>query len=290
MKSNTEMSREIIKIIKSQKQEIMPGRLINAPLPTDDAENIETSPFIVLHHFGPFEVNYLNKFAFEPHPHRGFEAVTILFEGEMEHRDSTGSEGRLNGGDVQWMTAGSGVLHDEKQPQSFLEKGGIMHGVQLWVNLPKKLKMVNPSYQDIQGRDIPVITGNGTSERIIAGTYKEITGAAKTYSPVTAIHGILEKGAILSGTIPKNQNMMIYLTKGMISSGGKEILQSEMAIFGANEEKYEITALEPSEYLLLAGEPIDEPVVQYGPFVMNTMGEIKQAFLDYREGKFGTLN
>ncbi|MBZ0202585.1 MAG: pirin family protein [Ignavibacteria bacterium] len=284
------MSREIIKIIRSEKQEIMPGRIVNAPLPTDDAENIETSPFVVLHHFGPFEVNYLNKFAFEPHPHRGFEAVTILFEGEMEHRDSTGSHGKLSGGDVQWMTAGSGVLHDEKQPQDFLEKGGIIHGIQLWINLPREFKMVNPGYQDIGSKDIPAINGNGVTERIIAGTYKSKTGAAKTYSPVTAIHGIMEKGAKIAGSIPNDQNMMIYVTKGKISSGGRDILQSEMAMFGAGDENYEITAQEPSEYLLLAGEPINEPVVQYGPFVMNTMGEIKQAFLDYREGKFGTLN
>ncbi len=284
------MPREIIKIIKSEKQEIMPGRIINAPLPTDDAENIETSPFIVLHHFGPFEVNYLNKFAFEPHPHRGFDAVTILFEGQMEHRDSTRSHGKLSSGDVQWMTAGSGVLHDEKQPQDFLEKGGIIHGIQLWVNLPKEFKMVKPRYQDIQSKDIPAISSNGVTERIIAGTYKGKFGAAKTYSPVTAIHGIMEKGAKISGSIPKDQNMMIYVTKGKLSSGRNDIQQSEMAMFGMGDENYEVIALEPSEYLLLAGEPINEPVVQYGPFVMNTMDEIKQAFMDYREGKFGTLN
>ena len=284
------MYKQVSQIIKSRKMEIMPGRAINAPLPSDEIDENTLSPFILLHHFGPFEVNYLNKFAFEPHPHRGFDAVTILFEGALRHRDSTGGKGSLSSGDVQWMTAGSGILHEESQPDEFLEKGGIVHGIQLWINIPKANKMHDPRYQDIRSNDIPVITGAGTIERVIAGTYKDKTGPAATFTPITAVHGKISKGAKLVCSIPELYNSLIYVTVGKVTIGGKPARASELAYLSNEGKDIEITADEDSEFLLLSGEPINEPVVQYGPFVMNTMGEIKQAFLDYREGKFGELN
>ncbi len=277
------------KIIKSQKQEIMPGRYINAPLPNDELEDEQTSPFILLHHFGPFEINYLNKFAFEPHPHRGFDAVTILFEGEMQHRDSTGGKGSLASGDVQWMTAGSGILHEETQPEEFLKKGGVIHGIQLWINLPKKDKMNPPKYQDIRNSDIPFIDSDGVTERIIAGIYKGKTGPAETFTAITAIHGKIQKGKAVKSVIPEFNNSIIYVTLGKLNIDGSDISAGELIHFSAAGGEIEISAIDDSEYLLLSGAPLNEPVVQYGPFVMNTMGEIKQAFLDYREGKFGKL-
>lgn len=274
-----------MKIIKSSKLEIMPGRSINAPLPSDEAPDI--SPFILLHHFGPFEVNYLNKFEFEPHPHRGFEAVTILFDGEMEHKDSTGSHGKLSGGDVQWMTAGSGVLHEEKQAEEFLERGGTIHGIQLWINLPKAKKMSTPGYQDIAAANIPTVTCGDVKERVIAGTYKGVTGPARTNSPMNVVHGIMPAGSETALVMQTGYNSCLYITKGKLTVNGLEAAASDLVVL---DDAAELKAGKDSEYLFLTGEPINEPVVQYGPFVMNTMGEIKQAFLDYREGKFGTVS
>lgn len=281
------MESKIKKIIHSPKMEIMPGRSINAPLPDNNGGHLD--PFILLHHFGPLEVNYLNKFQFEPHPHKGFEAVTILFEGEMEHRDSSGGHGRLAGGAVQWMTAGSGILHEEKQPQDFLEKGGTIHGIQLWINLPKQFKSVTPKYQDISAGKIPVNESNGIKERVIAGNYKNIKGAASTYSPMNVVNAVIPAGKQLSMEINPDFNTGIYITKGKVNIGGQPVVISDMAVLENGGNEINITAEEDSELLLLSGKPINEPVVQYGPFVMNTMGEIKQAFLDYREGKFGNI-
>jgi redox-sensitive bicupin YhaK (pirin superfamily) len=282
------MNKSINKIIKSPKQEIMPGRSINAPLPNDALSTEQTSPFILLHHFGPMEINYLNKFEFEPHPHRGFDAVTILFDGRMQHRDSTGGKGSLSAGDVQWMTAGSGILHEESQPDEFLKKGGIIHGIQLWVNIPKEHKMAPPKYQDISSGKIPLIGTEGvSSERVIAGEYKGITGPASTFSPVTAVLGKLLNGKDITCEIPENHNSLIYITLGKLNISGNNVNAGDLVSLSRQGKEILIRAEEDSEYLLLSGKPIDEPVVQYGPFVMNTMGEIKQAFIDYREGRFG---
>jgi len=285
------MKREIKKILKAQKQEIMPGKLINAPLPADGVEDSETSPFILLHHFGPLKVNYLDKFAFEPHPHRGFDAVTILFEGEMQHRDTTGGHGSLSGGDVQWMSSGAGILHEESQPQDFLEKGGVLNGIQLWVNVPSKDKKSPAKYQDISKDSIPVIETSGVKERLIAGNYKNSTGPAKTSTQLAAVHGIMSAGSKVNIEATDGNTMLIYITKGevTINEADKVIKAGEIGLFENTGNELSLSTKAETEYLMLTGEPINEPVVQYGPFVMNTMGEIKQAFLDYREGKFGEL-
>jgi redox-sensitive bicupin YhaK (pirin superfamily) len=281
--------RTINKIIKSQKQEIMPGRYINAPLPAEE-DGINTSPFILLHHFGPFEVNYLNKFQFEPHPHKGFEAVTIVLDGEFEHSDSTGGHGNLAKGDVQWMTAGSGILHEEKQPESFLEKGGMLQGVQLWINLPKAYKLTKPKYQDIRSGDIPLAGTGIIKERVIAGNYKGVRGPASTFTPMTVVHAVIPKSETLTINVPKDSNTCVYFLKGSAKIGDETAGLSDMAIMNNDGSEFSLTANEDTEILLLSGEPINEPVVQYGPFVMNTMGEIKEAFLEYREGKYGNIN
>lgn len=281
--------RTINKIIQSQKQEIMPGRYINAPLPADE-DGIDTSPFILLHHFGPFEVNYLNKFQFEPHPHKGFEAVTIVLDGEFEHSDSTGGHGNLAKGDVQWMTAGSGILHEEKQPDSFLEKGGMLQGIQLWINLPKANKLVKPKYQDIRSSDIPVIETGSTKQRVIAGNYSGVEGPASTFTEMNVVHIIIPAGEKLLIDTPASFNTSLYMLKGKVDISGKQAELSNMIIMNNDDSSFEVKVIEDTEILLLSGEPINEPVVQYGPFVMNTMGEIKEAFLEYREGKFGSIN
>jgi quercetin 2,3-dioxygenase len=280
--------KKIKSIITSQKEEIMPGKHINVPFPSHELRHV--SPYVLLHHFGPFEVNRDSSFSFDPHPHRGFEAVTILFEGEFEHRDSTGGYGKLSGGDVQWMTAGSGVIHVEKQPDEFIEKGGIVHGIQLWVNLPAENKMTEPHYKDIRKDTIPEISENGNKLRIIAGKYKNVTGPASTYTPMLVIHGLASGGSEINLEVPEKYNSLIYVTKGSISINDEILSKAQMALMETEGNNIKIKVDVNSEFMLLAGETIDEPVVQYGPFVMNSMTEIKQAFSDYQQGKFGNIN
>ncbi len=282
------MSKKNIKqIINSEKQQIMPGMFVYSPFPKEELKQVD--PFVLLHHFGPYEVNKAKSFSFEPHPHRGFEAVTFLFEGEFEHRDSSGGFGKLSGGDVQWMTAGSGIIHEEKQPDDFIEKGGIVHGIQLWINLPKGVKMSPPKYQDIRKADIPEIEDNNSKLRIIAGSHKGLTGPAKTFTPMLVIHGIMHYNSKIEIDIPAEFNALLYVTRGEIFICGDKISETQMVLMNNDGSEISINAKIDTEFLLLSGNPINEPVVQYGPFVMNTMGEIKQAFMDYRNGSMGKI-
>lgn len=281
------MKRTINKIVNGTKQQITAGKFINSPFPTDELRQVD--PFVLLHHFGPFEVNRSSSFSFEPHPHRGFEAVTFLFEGEFEHRDSTGGYGRLSGGDIQWMTAGSGVIHEEKQPQNFVDKGGTVHGIQLWINLPKDAKMTKPKYQDIRSTTIPVISENNSKLRIIAGNYAGVIGPAKTFTPMVVIHGVSDNNGTVKLEVPQNYNTLIFVTKGNLDIFGSKISEAQMALMNNDGSTIDISAYGHTEFVLLSGEPINEPVVQYGPFVMNTMAEIKQAFLDYSNGVMGKI-
>jgi redox-sensitive bicupin YhaK (pirin superfamily) len=276
-----------MKIIKSEKQQIMPGKFINSPFPTSELKQVD--PFVLLHHFGPFDVNKSSSFSFEPHPHRGFEAVTFMFEGEFEHRDSTGGYGKLSGGDIQWMTAGSGVIHEEKQPHEFIEKGGIVHGIQLWINLPKEAKMTKPKYQDIRSSTIPVLEKNNNKFRIIAGNYGDLSGPARTFTPMLVIHGIMNYNKSTTIDIPIDFNSLIYITKGEIMINGLVFSKAEMALMNNDGSEIKLSSNTDSEFLLLSGKPINEPVVQYGPFVMNSMAEVKQAFLDYSNGLMGKI-
>ena len=281
------MNKKIKNIITGQKEEIMPGMFVNVPFPSHELRHV--SPFILLHHFGPYNVNINKTFSFDPHPHRGFEAVTFLFEGEFEHKDSTGGYGRLTGGDVQWMTAGSGVIHVEKQPDEFVEKGGTVEGIQLWVNLPKEHKMTEPHYKDITQNTIPVMEENGSKLRVIAGNYKNVTGPANTYTPMLVIHGIPKAGSEINLEIPEKFNSLVYVTKDSLIINNDKLETAQMALMEMEGNNITIKTEENCEFMLLSGEPIDEPVVQYGPFVMNSMAEIKQAFLDYSNGLMGTI-
>lgn len=253
----------------------------------------EMSPFFLLDYNAPVDFSASE----EPrgvgvHPHRGFETVTIVYEGQLAHRDSSGSAGLLHPGDVQWMTAGSGVVHEEFHAPAFSKTGGILHMIQLWVNLPKAHKMTSPAYQDIMDKDIPRInadSGNGYL-RIIAGECKEVNGAAHTFSPVHLYDIRLEKDASTNFRLPVDFNTAILVLSGKIKvSGETEAKSTDFILFNHEGEDIGIQAEEPSTLLLLSGEPLNEPVVSYGPFVMNTQEEIHQAFVDFNSGKFGKL-
>ncbi len=251
------------------------------------------SPFLLLDHGGPTEiVPSLKPRGVDEHPHRGFETVTIVYAGELEHRDSAGSFGQISAGDVQWMTAASGVVHEEKYSQAFTEQGGTVEMVQLWVNLPAKDKMTPPRYQTLLKETIPVVEvadGAGTV-RVIAGALGEAKGPAKTFTPLNLWDVRLNAGAQADLAVSEGDNLIVVVLHGEITLNGSDVVHaSELALFDRSGEHFSITAHQDSKVLVLSGEPIEEPIAGYGPFVMNTEEEIKQAMLDYQSGKMGHL-
>jgi redox-sensitive bicupin YhaK (pirin superfamily) len=254
---------------------------------------LEVSPFLMLDYAGP---QYF-KPAAEPrgvgeHPHRGFETVTIAYQGSVSHRDSAGNAGTIFPGDVQWMTAASGVLHEEFHEAEFTKNGGVFEMIQLWVNLPAKDKMSKPGYQAITSAQIPVVKfATGGHARIIAGELNGTKGPAKTFTPVNLWDVIVKAGETVELTVPEGHNTAVVLRKGDVTVNGSAKLNGEakIATLGREGETITITAKEDSQLVLLSGEPINEPIASYGPFVMNTRDEIMQAVSDLKSGKFGKL-
>jgi redox-sensitive bicupin YhaK (pirin superfamily) len=252
----------------------------------------QMSPFLMLDYAGPAEFPPTTKRkGVGSHPHRGFETVTIIYEGEIAHQDSTGQGGVIGPGDVQWMTAGSGILHEEFHSEDFAKNGGTLHMVQLWVNLPAKLKMVKPGYQGILDKQIPAIElkrGAGVA-RIIAGEFDGHRGPANTRTPINVIDLRLKKGVAIIRA-PEGWNTSLVVLNGSIEAGeGIAAKDAQMLMFGKQGEDIQVNVLEDSVALLLSGEPIDEPIVGYGPFVMNTIEEIAQAMQDFNSGNLGKI-
>ena len=241
------------------------------------------SPFLLLDEMGP--VNYApGKAVGAPwHPHRGFETVTYLLEGEMEHEDSAGSKGTLTPGDVQWMTAGKGIIHSEMPTAKMMLEGGMMHGFQIWVNLPAKDKMMNPRYQDISAAESPIAEKNGVWARVVAGECLGVESSLDTVIPITYVHVKMDTGSVLEKNLDLDLNGMIYVFKGEIEIEGKAVSDGSLALL-SNGTTINTTAKENSQYLILAGPEIGEPIARYGPFVMNTREEIMQAIDDYQNG------
>jgi redox-sensitive bicupin YhaK (pirin superfamily) len=276
------------KVIASHRKSLGEGQWVMSPLPNEWVQQI--SPFIMLDHFGPTHIPAGKPFSVPPHPHRGFEPVTILFEGEVEHKDSEGNQGHIKGGDVQWMTAGSGIIHSEMAPKTFGETGGTMHLIQLWVNLPKKDKMSAPKYQDIPSSKVPVVKHDNASLRVIAGSFENVTGPAETFTPLLLIHGKLNAALATAIKIPKGFSTSLFITKGELITDGYTVPEQHLVWFNEENDTIEISASHNSEFLLMAGEPINEPLSSYGPFVMNTKTELIEAIQDYEAGKMGILN
>lgn len=261
---------------------------VKQPLPNSELDGL--SPFILLHHAGPANHSPGEiKARLSPHPHRGFEPVTFLFSGKIHHKDSTGSEGFLQDGDVQWMTSGSGIIHSEGPSEEFAKEGGVMELIQLWVNLPREFKMTEPKYQDIKKENIPSINENGFELKVVAGDYKNVKGPASTFSPILAIMIQFEEGAETVLDISKTFNAFAYVLDGIVESDKNKMEKLNLAVFEGSETRIHLKAKEKGKLLFLAGEPINEPIASYGPFVMNYQGEVKQAILDYQEGKMGVL-
>lgn len=249
------------------------------------------SPFLMLDFNAEFDFGPSEKIrGVDVHPHKGFETVTIAYKGSVAHHDSTGNSGVINAGDVQWMTAGAGILHKEYHEETFSKKGGPFEMVQLWVNLPKKYKSVDAHYQPITSSQMgKVALPGGGIVNVIAGEFNGIKGPATTYSPVNLFDIKLKKDETLSTTLPANFNTALLVINGKITVNDKEAAEHSFVLFKNDGEEIEIKASEDSVVLLLSGEPINEPIASYGPFVMNTQDEIYEAIKDFQAGKFGTL-
>lgn len=254
----------------------------------------DLSPFLLMDHAGPAEFSPSSRHirGVGEHPHRGFETVTIVYDGEVEHRDSAGGGGVIGAGDVQWMTAASGLVHEEKHGKNFAEKGGPFEMIQLWVNLPKKDKMVSPRYQGIQSDRIPVIdlAGGAGRLRVIAGEYLDQKGPAKTFTPINLWDLKTQAGASFDLELIQGHTAALYVISGALSlQSGETLTEGELAVFDREDTHLAFSTPSASKVLVLSGEPINEPIVGYGPFVMNTPDEIRQAFMDFQEGRMGTI-
>ena len=241
------------------------------------------SPFLLLDEMGPVDYAPGEAVGAPWHPHRGFETVTYLLSGEMEHEDSSGAKGVLTPGDVQWMTAGKGIIHSEMPTKRMLDEGGLMHGFQIWVNLPAKDKMMQPRYQDIESSLSPIAEKNGVWARVVAGECLGVESNIDTVIPITYVHVKMDKNSVLDKILDTELNGMIYVFKGEISIQGKSVKDGSLALLSKGDN-VQINASVESEYLILAGPEIDEPIARYGPFVMNTKEEIIQAIDDYQNG------
>lgn len=225
------------------------------------------------------------------HPHRGFETVTIAYQGSVSHHDSAGGGGTIHQGDVQWMTAASGVLHKEYHAEEFYKKGGIFQMVQLWINLPAKDKMSAPKYQAIEHQNIPTVEVENGFVEVIAGEYKYIKGTASTFSPVHMLNAKLNLGGKAQFSFPSDFNTIVLVIEGGIKVNDSTAVKTDHLVLFANQgEDFTLEATEENTVvLILSGQPLNESIASYGPFVMNTEQEIQQAFEDYNNGKFGTL-
>jgi quercetin 2,3-dioxygenase len=251
------------------------------------------SPFLMLdfnaeYDFGPSETVK----GVDVHPHKGFETVTIAYKGSVAHHDSTGNSGIINAGDVQWMTAGAGILHKEYHEKEFSKTGGPFEMVQLWVNLPKKDKSAPAHYQAITAGQMGkvVLPGDAGLVNVIAGTFNEVKGPAATYSPVNLFDIKLNKEGEVNLTIPAEYNTAILVVNGSVEINGREAPKHSFVLFGNDGDEITAKATEDAVLLLLSGEPINEPIASYGPFVMNTQEEIQAAIQEFQSGKFGVLD
>ncbi|AFT99518.1 pirin family protein [Nocardia brasiliensis] len=295
--TETMRHRAVRSVVSAPKQREGAGFEVRRPFPSMDLRTAD--PFILLDQMGPV--------AYEPHeakgapwhPHRGFEIVTYVMDGTMVHHDSNGGGGVIGEGDTQWMTAGSGILHDELPAEELVVAGGWFHGIQLWVNLPRALKFAAPRYQDLRGSELTLVTSHdgGALVRLIAGSVGGFDGPGSTYTPIAYAHASISPGGQLETPWPQHFTAMAYILSGSGTVGAERrpVREGQLAVFGQGDaitvsaDAAQHNRSGELEMLLLGGRPIKEPVVQYGPFVMNTRAEIIQAMDDYQAGRMGNI-
>lgn len=281
------MKKSIVRIVNNQT--VWMGQTeIGQPIPQTELDEI--SPFILLHHAAPEEIPPGGP-AFEvaPHPHRGFEPVTFVFQGEVEHRDSRENHAIVKAGGVQWITSGMGIIHSESAPKSFVKTGGTLEMIQLWINLPKALKMVQPNYQMFNREDIPVIEQTNSKINVISGKINGSTGPIKSLTNITAATIEMQAQGKAHFDFPDGENGAIYQLSGESKINGHRIADMQLVQLDTNGSEIEIESYTESKLLVLSGKPIDEPKKMWGPYVMNTQTEIMEALRDYDMGKMGFL-
>jgi len=293
--SNNEQIRSVANIVNATRALEGAGFVVNRPFPSQGLELFD--PFLLLDEMGPMELGPGEAKGAPDHPHRGFETVTYMIAGKMEHRDSHGNAGQLGPGDVQWMTAGAGVVHSEMPATDFERQGGRMHGFQLWVNLPQRDKMIRPHYQEIPAAKIPTAASadGKVTVRVIAGEAMGVKAVINTRTPIIYLHWTIKPGGRIVQPVPAEYNAFAYVFsgEGLMGRDQKPAVEHQMVMFAGDGDAVSIaapaTASAPLEVLLIGGMPLREPVARYGPFVMNTKEEIIRAFEDYREGRMGEI-
>ena len=264
------------------------GFLVHRPFPTPMLDDLD--PFLLLDRMGPVTLAPGEAKGAPDHPHRGFETVTYVLEGSMEHKDSRGNQGKLGPGDVQWMTAGGGVVHSEMPSKDIQTKGGRLHGFQLWVNLPRRDKMMKPRYQEIASASIPTVSRDGATVRIIAGESLGAKAVIETRTPIMYLHVKLAPGARLEQNVPAEYNAFAFIVSGTARIAGRDAREDDAVLLARDGDQVQIESDEGCELLLIGGVPINEPVARYGPFVMNSERELMQAFADFQSGRMGSID
>jgi redox-sensitive bicupin YhaK (pirin superfamily) len=266
------------------------GFLVHRPLPTRTVDQVD--PFLLLDEMGPMDHGPGEAQGAPDHPHQGFELITYLIAGEMEHLDSHGNHGILRAGDAQYMLGGAGLVHSEMPTEAFQRTGGHRHGFQIWVNLSRADKALAPLYKDVPAASIPVVQpSDGVTARVLAGTSFGVTGPVHTVTPWSYVHVKLAPGARVVHAVPHDWTATAYVFDGVGHAGARELRRGDYAVFAGDGDTVELanTGTEPLEVLLLSATPIGEPMVRYGPFVMNSIDEIERAFADFRAGRFGAV-
>lgn len=290
--------RPVARIIQSHRQREGGGFIVRRPFPSAGLSHID--PFLLIDEMGPADYGPGEAIGAPDHPHRGFETVTYMLEGEFEHEDSAGHRGTIRPGDVQWMTAGAGIIHSEMPSRRIREDGGRIHGFQIWVNLPSKLKLTRPRYQEVSSSEIPrAKSEDGLAEvRVVAGEAFGASAVINTHTPIIYQDFTVKPGGEFTERYPSEQRLLLYVFRGAVELGGEEgeagqtVNDGQLALLGEGEAirvRVPEGASEDARFLLLGGAPMGEPVARYGPFVMNTQEELVQAFRDFESGKMGEI-
>jgi len=282
-------TRSVSQLIHATRQLEGEGMIVTRPFPTARLDHLD--PFLLLDRMVPATHGPGEAHGAPDHPHRGFETVTYILDGAIEHKDSVGNHGRIDAGDVQWMTAGSGVIHSEMPAAEIVRDGGRLHGFQLWVNLPRRDKMMKPRYQELRAAEIPTATSadGKVTVTVIAGESLGTRASIDTRTPIMYLHVRLAAGARFTQPVPATYNAFAFVIGGEAAFGDRVARENDAVIFDRDGDEVAIASERGAELLLIGGVPLDEPIARYGPFVMNTAGEIRQAMLDYQTGRFGEI-
>ncbi len=280
--------REVSRLVASHRQLEGGGFVVRRPFPVPGLQQVD--PFLLVDEMGPIDYPPGEAVGAPDHPHRGFETVTYILEGESEHSDSAGHHGFIKAGDVQWMTAGKGVVHAEMPSSRMQQEGGRMHGFQIWVNLPKRDKFIEPRYQEVPSATLPVGTSaDGLAQvKVIAGEALGQKALIETRTPIVYQHWSLQPGASIEQPLPPEFNGFVFVFAGEALVAGRAVKDGMMAMLGAGDT-VKLEAKEKTELLLLAGVPLNEPMVRWGPFVMNEVAELQQAAEDFQAGRMGEI-